>query len=92
LPRHSTIPPYSGEWIPGVLMLSALRYYWITAKGYRLRPWASPYLRWRLETYFGKDAAELDPAGFIRLLWRERAQMKRVLKWADELRRRRPLS
>ena len=72
-------------------MLSALRYYWITAKGYRLRPWASPYLRWRLETYFGKDAAELDAAGFIRLLWRERAQMKRFLKWADEMRsRRRP--
>src|SRR5580704_11321295 len=25
-------------------MLTALRYYWITAKGYRLRPWASPYI------------------------------------------------
>ena len=42
------------------LMLNALRYYWITAKGYRLRPWKSPYIQWRLETFYGKEAADLD--------------------------------
>ena len=68
-------------------MLSALRYYWISAKGYRLRPWQSPYLRWRLETFFGKEAAELDAGKFFRLLWREREQMRRFLEWADERRR-----
>jgi len=41
-------------------MLNALHYYWVIAKGYRMRPWASPYLQWRLETYFGKEAADLD--------------------------------
>jgi hypothetical protein len=68
-------------------MWSALRYYWITAKGYRLRPWASPYLRWRLETMFGKEAAELDAAKFLRLLWRERERMERFLAWVEERRR-----
>lgn len=76
------IPPQSGT-----VMLSAIRYYWIFAKGYRLRPWQSPYLRWRLETFFGKEAAELDAAKFLSLLWRERARMRRFLDWADERRR-----
>lgn len=68
-------------------MLSALRYYWVVAKGYRLRPWESPYLRWRLETYFGKEAADLDCRRFVRLLWRERRQLERFLCWAEERRR-----
>ncbi len=68
-------------------MLSALRYFWVASKGYRLRPWKSPYLRWRLETYFGKEAAELDAGKFFGLLWRERAQLKRFLAWADQRRR-----
>jgi hypothetical protein len=74
-------------------MLNALRYYWIAAKGYRLRPWASPYIRWRLETYFGAEAAELDAKQFFRLLWRERAQMERFLEWVRDMRRelKRPL-
>jgi hypothetical protein len=62
-------------------MLNALRYYWIIAKGYRLRPWASPYIKWRLETFFGKDAANLDARGFFGLLWRERTRMARFLAW-----------
>ncbi len=70
-------------------MFSALRYYWIAAKGYRLRPWASPYLRWRLETFFGKDAANLDARGMIRLLWRERARIRSFLKWVESRQRAR---
>jgi hypothetical protein len=68
-------------------MLNALRYYWITARGYRLRPWASPYLQWRLETFFGGDAAELDARRFFRLMWRERARMERFLEWVGDRRR-----
>ena len=68
-------------------MLNALRYYWITAKGYRLRPWASPYIRWRLETFFGKDAADLDRRKFVALMWRERARMERFLEWVAERRK-----
>lgn len=68
-------------------MLSALRYYWVTAKGYRLRPWASPYIRWRMETYFGPEAAAPDAHAFFRLLWRERAQLRHFLRWVNEQRR-----
>ncbi len=62
-------------------MLNALRYYWIISKGYRLRPWASPYIRWRMETFFGKEAAELDARRFFALVWRERGRMERFLEW-----------
>ena len=69
------------------MLLSALRYYWIVSKGYRLRPWQSPYIRWRMETFFGERAADLDARTFFRLLWRERAQLSRFLHWADERRK-----
>jgi hypothetical protein len=62
-------------------MLNALRYYWIIAKGYRLRPWASPYIQWRMETFFGKQAAGLDAPKFLGMMWRERARMERFLEW-----------
>jgi len=62
-------------------MLNALRYYWIISKGYRLHPWASPYIRWRMETFFGNEAADLDARKFLALMWRERARMERVLEW-----------
>jgi hypothetical protein len=68
-------------------VFSALRFYWIAAKGYRLRPWASPYIRWRMETFFGKKAAPADAGTFFRLVWRERARIMRFAKWADDLRR-----
>jgi hypothetical protein len=62
-------------------MLNALRYYWIIARGYRLRPWASPYIQWRMETFFGKEASDLDARKFLRLMWRERARVDRFLEW-----------
>ena len=67
-------------------LFEALRLYWVGATGYRLRPWASPYLRWRLETFLGREA---DPAGageFFRLLWRHRTQLGRYLEWVAERR------
>ena len=69
-------------------MLNALRYYWIIAQGYRLRPWASPYIQWRLETYLGKEAAGLDRTKFLNLMWRERSRMWRFLEWVAEQRQR----
>jgi len=69
-------------------MLNALRYYWITSKGYRLRPWKSPYIQWRMETFFGRDASGLNARKYFRLMWRERARMERFLAWVAESRRR----
>ena len=68
-------------------IFTAIRYYWITAKGYRLRPWASPYIRWRMETFYGAEAAELDRRKFWRILWRDRARMQRFIAWIAERRR-----
>jgi len=68
-------------------VLNALRYFWIASKGYRLRPWKSPYIRWRMETFLGEQAAADDAGTFFRLLWRERAQLRRFLRWAEERRR-----
>ncbi len=69
-------------------MLSALRYYWITARGYRLRPWKSPYLRWRMETFFGPKAEPLTARRFFTLLWQERRRMQEFVRWADAARKR----
>jgi len=64
----------------------ALRLYWIGAAGYRLRPWRSPYLRWRLETFFGLQAGNPGALQFFRLLWRERARMGSYLDWVAQRR------
>lgn len=68
-------------------MFKTLRYYWIVARGYRLKPWKSPYLQWRLETFLGPEAAQLTPKKFFHLLWKYRAQMDRFVDWAAERRR-----
>lgn len=80
---HHFASPVRGLELTGVI-LTAVRYYWITAKGYRLRPWASPYIRWRLETFFGGDMHALGPAEFLRLIWRERNRLSRFLAWTAE--------
>jgi len=67
-------------------MFETIRYYWSTARGYRLRPWKSPYLRWRFETFLGKEAENLDARKFMRLSWKYRAQMEKFLNWAAERR------
>jgi hypothetical protein len=59
----------------------------MVSKGYRLRPWQSPYLRWRMETFFGAEADSLDASKFLRLLWRYRRQLARFVRWADERRK-----
>jgi len=67
-------------------MLNALRYYWIISKGYRLAPWKSPYIRWRMETFFGPEASNLTASQFFTLMWRERARMERFLEWVGTMR------
>jgi hypothetical protein len=68
-------------------MFKTLRYYWSVARGYRLNPWKSPYLRWRFETFLGKEAANLDARKFLRLSWKYRSNMMSFVDWAAERRR-----
>jgi hypothetical protein len=68
-------------------MFKMLSYYWIAARGYRLHPWNSPYLRWRFETFLGPEAAQLDARKFFHLVWRYRREMRRFIDWAADRRR-----
>jgi hypothetical protein len=70
-----------------VRIFSAVRYYWVIAAGYRLRPWASPYVRWRLETFFGAAGGAPGPARFFGLLWKERRRLAEFLDWVEERRK-----
>ena len=68
-------------------MLYALRYYWRLAKGHRLRPWRSPLVRWRLETFFGIHADELTRRQFFRAVWENRRRVRNFLHWAEGMER-----
>lgn len=66
-------------------MTSGLRFLWTATRGYRLRPWRSDYLRWRLETFTGKRAEEIQAKDFRQFLWGERRQIFRFLRWLSEM-------
>jgi hypothetical protein len=68
-------------------MFEALRYYWITTRGYRLNPWNSPYIRWRFETFIGPEASPLDARKFFQLSWKYRKQLESFIEWVGERRR-----
>jgi hypothetical protein len=68
-------------------MFKLLQQYWTAARGYRLKPWNSPYLRWRFETFIGKEAENLTARKFMHLSWKYRSQMENFLNWAAERRR-----
>ncbi len=53
------------------------------SKGYRLRPWASPYLKWRIETWSGINAETITPKQFIDFVWTHRVDLARYLRWAE---------
>ena len=67
-------------------MLEGLRFLWNATRGDRLRPWRSPYLRWRLETYTGKRADTITARDFWTLFWTEKMQLFRFLRWTGEIR------
>ena len=58
---------------------------WSMTRGYRLRPWRSPYLLWRIETYSGMHADRISFADFWRFTWHERHNLLRYLRWADRM-------
>jgi len=58
---------------------------WRSARGNRLRPWRSPYLRWRMETYWGLHADRITPAEFRAFLWNHRGELLRFLRWAAKM-------
>jgi len=59
---------------------------WSLSRGYRLRPWRSPYLRWRIETYWGIHAESITFPTFCAFAWQHRADFWRYLRWAERMR------
>jgi len=62
-----------------------LRFLWRASRGYRLTPWRSPYIRWRIETYWGTHADEIGFADFWRFVWQHRRDLTRVLHWVERM-------
>jgi hypothetical protein len=58
---------------------------WRLSKGYRLCPWRSPYLRWRIETYSGLHAEHIGARDFWRFAWTNRRELMRFLAWAERM-------
>jgi len=63
----------------------ATSFMWRATRGYRLRPWRSPYLRWRMETYWGIPADGIGFGDFWRFIWRHRSELLRFLEWAARM-------
>ena len=62
-----------------------IRFLWRASKGHRLTPWRSPYLCWRIETYWGLHADRIARADFLRFMWQRRADLLRFLRWAARM-------
>lgn len=62
-----------------------MRFLWRATRGYRLRPWRSPYLRWRIETYWGTPAEQISFLDFWRFAWQRRSDLQRFLGWAERM-------
>jgi hypothetical protein len=68
-------------------MLYSLRFFWISSRGYRMRPWRSPYLHWRIETFSGIPADSIDFRSFWRFVWTYRRELLEFLRWSAQMQR-----
>ncbi len=66
-------------------MRKLLQFLWNAARGHRLAPWRSPYLRWRIETYTGVKMKDIGFLEFWEFMWKERRELVRFLKWTAEM-------
>ena len=58
---------------------------WRLTRGYRLCPWRSPYLCWRIETYWGIAADRITFRAFWRFVGEHRRELLRYLRWASSM-------
>ena len=62
-----------------------LGYLWRSTRGYRLTPWRSPYILWRIETYWGLHAERITFVEFWRFVWTRRRDLLRFMRWAERM-------
>lgn len=78
-------PPLTNDAIEDASLGLMLGVLWRLSRGYRLCPWRSPYLRWRIETYSGLHAERLGTRDFWRFAWTNRRELMRFLAWAERM-------
>lgn len=66
--------------------LQPLRFAWSSTRGHHWRPWRSPLVRWRIETFSGVPAEDITLGLFLRFCWRQRSELRRFLRWTAEMR------
>jgi hypothetical protein len=66
-------------------LLEPLRFIWNATRGHRLRPWRSPYIRWRVETFSGKKAETLTAKSVLNFLWETRWELLEFLGWTSSM-------
>ena len=62
-----------------------IRFIRLAMRGHWLRPWRSPYLRWRMETYSGTPAETIDARAFWRFVSSEKGRLLHFLRWTAEI-------
>jgi hypothetical protein len=62
-----------------------IRFLWRATAGHRFTPWRSPYLRWRIETYWGWHAESITARQFWSVVWDQRRDLFRFLHWAAKM-------
>ena len=63
-----------------------IAFLWQASRGYRLTPWRSPYVLWRIETYWGLHADQIGFKDFCAFVWARRRELYRFLQWAERMR------
>ena len=66
-------------------IFAPFRFLWLAMRGHWLRPWRSPYLRWRIETYSGIPANTIDARIFWKFIFQEKARLLHFLLWTVEM-------
>ena len=62
-------------------MFAGIRFLWNATRGHHLTPWKSEYVRWRMETYSGMHAEDINAAKFFSFLLREKSRLFHFLLW-----------
>lgn len=65
--------------------LAPIRFIRHAMQGHWLRPWKSPYLRWRIETYSGIAAESITARIFWKFVFTEKNRLLHFLRWTAEM-------
>jgi hypothetical protein len=66
-------------------MWQIIKFVWNATRGHHLAPWRAPYLRWRMETYTGIRARDLDFFTMMMICWRMRVRLFYFMLWTAKM-------